>query len=195
MAWWVGPTNQFPEMGQHLEAKGLSHAATLTGMALDLLTLDEQTSMPPGLTISVVDNVDALGAWCQIMNSVSEFPDFACTAWLEMYQDIGIINNPQWRLYLGCHNGTPVSTSSLFLGAGTAVIHGVTTLPEFRDRGFGYAMTHYPLLGARSQGFRVGVLFSSEMAVSIYRKMGFQEHGRGDIYLWQPAEGESMGQS
>ena len=85
-------------------------------------------------------------------------------------------------------NGTPVGTSELFLGAGVAGIHGVTTLPEYRGRGIATAMTYAPLLHAREQGYRVGVLFSSEMAIDIYRKMGFQEYGQGDIYMWQPEE-------
>ena len=191
MGWWVGPFNPFPGMGQLLEARGLFHAATLTGMAVDLLTLDETASMPPGFTISEVTDAEHLETWCRIMTDVSEFPDFAQTAWLEMYQDIGIIDNPQWRLYMGTQNGTAVSTSALFLGAGVAGIHAVTTLPEYRGRGIGHAMTHSPLLDARSQGYRVGVLYSSEMAVNIYRKLGFQEYSQGDIYVWQMPDGES----
>ncbi len=191
MGWWVGPSNPFPNMGQRLEAKGFSHAATLTGMAVDLQTLGETESKPYGFTISEVKDADALVTWCQIMTEVSEFPDFAQSAWLEMYQNIGIIDDPRWRLYLGSHNGTAVSTSQLFLGAGVAGIHAVTTIPGFRGRGFGHAMTHSPLLGARSQGYRVGVLFSSEMAVNIYHRLGFQEYGRGEIYLWQLPEVES----
>ena len=188
MAWWVGPSDPVPDMAQHLEAKGFFHAATLTGMAVDLQTLGESPSMPHGFTISKVNNANDLETLCQIMTEVSGFPDFVQTAWLEMYRGMGIINNPLWRLYLGNQDGTPVSTSALFLGAGVAGIHGVTTQPEYRGRGIGYAMTHAPLFEARSLGYRVGVLFSSEMALGIYRKLGFQEYGDGNIYLWQPQE-------
>ena len=47
-------------------------------------------------------------------------------------------------------------------------------------------MTYTPLLGPRTEGYRVGVLFSSEMAVDIFRNIGFQEYGQGNIYMWQP---------
>jgi ribosomal protein S18 acetylase RimI-like enzyme len=186
MAWWVGPSDPVPGMGKHLEAKGFVHAATLTGMAMDLWTLDEPASIPQGFTISKINNAHDLETWCQIMTEVSEFPDFARTAWLEMYQGIGIIEDPLWRLYLGSKDGTPVSTSALFWGAGVAGIHAVTTQPDYRGRGIGNAMTLAPLLDSQSQGYRVGVLFSSEMATGIYRKSGFQEYGDGKIYLWQP---------
>ena len=186
MGWWVGPNNPTPDLGEYLEDQGWIHAATLTGMAMDLLALEEPASLPPGLTISQVNNADTLVTWCQIMTSVSEFPDFAAEAWWEMYRDIGMIEHPQWQLYIGSLNGTPVSTSSLFLGAGVAGIHAVTTLPEYRGRGIATAMTYPPLLDARNEGYRVGVLFSSEMATGIYSKMGFQEYGQGNIYMWQP---------
>jgi len=188
MAWWVGPSDPVPDMGQHLEMKGFFHAATLNGMAVDLQTLVEPASMPQGFTISKVNDSEDLETWCQIMTEVSEFPDFVQTAWLEMYQAMEIIDSPLWHLYLGSLDGTPVATSGLFLGAGVAGIHGVTTLPEHRGRGIGYAMTKLPLLDARSQDYRVGVLFSSEMALGIYLKLGFQEFGDGKIYLWQPQE-------
>ena len=187
---WVGPSNPFPEFRRHLEIKGFVHGAALTGMAIDLPTLDENAPRPRGLTISEVKNSDALVTWCQIMTTVSEFPDFAASAWVEMYREIGICEDPDWRLYVGDINGTPVGTSALFFNAGVAGIHSVTTLPQFRGRGIGTTLTQSPLLDARREGFQVGVLYASEMAVDLYRKLGFQEYCNGDIYLWQPAEGE-----
>jgi ribosomal protein S18 acetylase RimI-like enzyme len=157
-------------------------------MAMELQTLAEPASLPLGLTISTVKDDESLETWCQLMTSISEFPDFAAAAWLDMYRGMEIIDDPQWSLYLGSLDGTPVSTSALFLGAGVAGIHGVTTLPEYRGKGIATSMTYPPLLAAREQGYRVGVLFSSEMAIDIYRKVGFQEHGEGNIYMWQPEE-------
>ena len=46
-------------------------------------------------------------------------------------------------------------------------------------------MTLSPLVVARRDGYGIGVLFFSEMAVGIYRSLGFEEYGRGYIYLWQ----------
>ena len=191
IGWWIGPSEPVPDWGKRLEVKGFVHGTELTGMAVDLLALNEKSSMPPGFTISEVMNAETLGIWCQLMTAVSEFPDFAAAAWLEMYQDIGICNDPQWHLYIGNLNGSPVSTSALFFGAGVAGIHSVTTVSEFRGQGLGTAMTLSPLLDARGKGYRVGVLFSSEMAVDIYRNIGFQEYCKGNVYLWQPPDGKS----
>lgn len=191
MGWWVGLTNSDPGLGRLLEDQGWFHAATLTGMAVDLPALAESASLPPGLSISEVKDGESLETWCQVMTSVSEFPDFAAAAWLDMYREMEIIDDSRWSLYLGSFDGTPVSTSALFLGAGVAGIHAVTTIPEHRGKGIATAMTYPPLVDARDQGYGIGVLFSSEMAVNIYKKMGFQEYGEGQIYIWQP-EGDTQ---
>ncbi len=188
IAWWVGPSNSIPDLAKDLEGKGLVQGALLTGMAVDLHALDEKASAPQGFTLSKVSDADSLATWCQIMTQVSEFPDFAASAWLEMYQDIEVLDDPQFHLYLGKIDGTPVGTSELFLDHSVAGVHGVTTLPEFRGRGIGSAMTLSPLIDARNQGYAIGVLFSSEMAVGIYRRLGFHEYGKGYIYLWQEPE-------
>ena len=185
VAWWVGPSNPFPDLAKVLENKGLMPGAELTGMAVDLHDLDEKAAVPEGFTIGKVDDGDALATWCQIMTEVSDFPDFASSAWLEMFQEISVIDDPLWHLYMGKIDGTPVATSGLFLGGGVAGIHAFTTVPEYRGRGIGRAVTLSPLVVARRDGYGIGVLFFSEMAVGIYRSLGFEEYGRGYIYLWQ----------
>ena len=76
----------------------------------------------------------------------------------------------------------------MVVGGGVAGIHAVTTVPEFRGHGIGTAMTLSPLIDARRMGYAIGVLFSPEMAVGVYRRLGFQEYGKGYIYLWQESE-------
>ena len=188
IAWWVGPSNPMPDLAKGLEDKGLFQVAELTGMAIDLQTLEEKASAPQGFTVGKVKDGDSLATWCQIMTTVSEFPDFASSAWLEMFQEIGVLDDPLWHLYLGKIDGTPVGTSAVFSGGGVAGIHAVSTVPEFRGRGVGTAMTLSPLIDARRDAYEIGVLFSSEMAVGIYRSLGFQEFGKGYIYLWQEPE-------
>jgi predicted acetyltransferase len=51
----------------------------------------------------------------------------------------------------------------------------VATLPEARGRGIATAVTLAALREAQRQGETVGVLHASEMAYSVYRRMGFAE--------------------
>ena len=40
-AWWVGPSNPFSDLGERLKARGFVRGGELTGMAVDLLALNE----------------------------------------------------------------------------------------------------------------------------------------------------------
>jgi ribosomal protein S18 acetylase RimI-like enzyme len=74
----------------------------------------------------------------------------------------------------------------LFNGAGVASVYAVATLPAARGQGIGGAITLMPLLEAREMGYRYGVLFSSEMGVSVYERIGFRlTDARVNRYLWR----------
>lgn len=53
-------------------------------------------------------------------------------------------------------------------------------------QGIGSAITLAALETARHQGCRLGVLFSSLMAASMYEGLGFRRYGTGHCYLWSP---------
>jgi predicted acetyltransferase len=72
----------------------------------------------------------------------------------------------------------------VYYGAGVAGISSVATVPEARRKGVGSAVTLEPLKEARRLGYRIATLFSSEMAVSMYQKLGFKEYCRCSLYLW-----------
>jgi len=82
----------------------------------------------------------------------------------------------------------PVATSLLFLAAGVAGIYAVSTIPEARRKGIGAFMTQYPLVQARSKGYKIGVLQSSKVGVGVYRSLGFQEYCKISEYLWSPEQ-------
>jgi ribosomal protein S18 acetylase RimI-like enzyme len=92
------------------------------------------------------------------------------------------------RRYLARLGGTPVATATLFLGGGAAGIYNVATLPAARGRGIATAVTLAALREGRAQGARVGVLHPSEMARSVYRRLGFGECCTWDCYR-EPAPG------
>lgn len=54
MMWLVSPSTQPAELGHHLKAHGLTHLATIPGMAADLQTLPFSMLLPPAVTIEEV---------------------------------------------------------------------------------------------------------------------------------------------
>ncbi len=93
---------------------------------------------------------------------------------------------PEWRensvALLGRLDGRAVASAELFASAGVAGLYSVGTLPAVRGRGLGRAMTAAALREGRARGYRIGALQGTEMGVPVYRRLGFREYGRFEIY-------------
>jgi len=88
--------------------------------------------------------------------------------------------------WLYVEHGEPVATASLFLAAGVAGVYFVFTVEEARRQGIGTTITLAALREARGMGYETGVLGSSELGYSVYRRLGFEEHCRIGVYEWRP---------
>lgn len=142
------------------------------GMAMDLHTLPQSPSMTDGLDIHIVEDEAEMRTWAHVFTLGYGMPADWESAIFKLWFSLGLdfpVQN-----YLGYLDGKPISTSTVFYADGVAGIYDVATLPEARGRGLGTALTLAPLLDAREEGYRIGVLQSSEMGFSVYQKMGFK---------------------
>lgn len=89
------------------------------------------------------------------------------------------------RLFVGYVGERPVATSELTVSDEAVGIYGVATLMAYRRRGYGSALTAWPLLQAKAEGHRTAVLQSSEDGVRIYEALGFRAYG--EIVEYKPA--------
>jgi ribosomal protein S18 acetylase RimI-like enzyme len=66
-------------------------------------------------------------------------------------------------------------------------VYAVATLPSAQGKGIGAAITLSPLLEARDRdGYKYAVLFSTEMGVKVYQRIGFRVTDvRINRYLWR----------
>jgi len=76
--------------------------------------------------------------------------------------------------YVGYVGGMPAATSLRVRTSDVAGIYFVSTLPLFRRRGFGEAMTWQAIAEGRADGCTIGYLQASEMGRRIYQRMGFR---------------------
>lgn len=177
--WLIGPSSQPATLDQTLAAHGLRHTGDDPGMAIDLHQLNDDVSPPLGFIIKRVDDATALNIWCSFTDQVE-----LVNALTEFGMAVGFDRDRTLIHYLGWLHGKPVATASLVLGGGVAGIYNVMTIPEVQRQGIGSLMTVVPLQEARAMSYRIGVLQSTKMGVSLYRRLGFREYGSFRIYLW-----------
>ena len=180
--WITNPNTQPADLGTHLEAHGLNRVANLTGMAMELLALNERSPVPAGLTIERVRDVDRLRQWIHPIAISFCYSDLMTSVLCDLYARQGFEHDTPWRLYVGFLNGSPVSASLMLLAAGVAGIYRVATVPRARRQGIGTALALAPLREARSMGYHIGVLTADRTGLGIYRRLGFRAYCELGIY-------------
>lgn len=186
--WWVASTFTQPAgLGAKLVNRGLlPYEVDAPGMAVDLSTINTAVTTPDDFHITEVSTTEDLEAWVKTIIAGMEMPAFAAQSWFDATQKFGIGKTP-WRMYIGWLGDEPAAVSMSVLGAGVIGIIAVGVAPEARRKGIGAAITLKPLLDGRHQGYRVGVLFSTEMGFNVYKRLGFQQVCTVSRYLWRQA--------
>jgi GNAT superfamily N-acetyltransferase len=182
LSWWVGPASCPANLGAALEARGFTHEDTIPGMALDL---DRWAASPPPpeLRIERVDGPARQARYRRAFQRGFDLPDFFAEFFMKLYAAQGFALDAPRRYYLGLVDGEPVACSTLYLGAGVAGVYAVGTIPEWRGKGYGTALTTAPLQDARAFGYRVSILHASQTGLSVYRRMGFQTFCEFAVYV------------
>lgn len=85
--------------------------------------------------------------------------------------------------YLAYHHGIPVAASMVIKSKTIAALHWIGTVPEYRNQGFGYIITHATLADAQRHGCTDGVLFASTLGRPVYERIGFKEYALYKIYV------------
>lgn len=182
MLWSVNGSTRPLDLGELLQARGLTQAGTLTGMAVRLEALPDDLPTPSGFAVERVRDAAAFQRWRRAYVDGFEMPEGAARALVDCYTAIGFDDDLPFRHYIGVLGGETVASATLFLGAGVAGVWHVGTIPAARRQGIGAAMTLATLQDAHALGYAVGTLYASEMGTAVYRRMGFQEYGRAVQY-------------
>jgi GNAT superfamily N-acetyltransferase len=185
--WWVGPNSRPADLAVRLELHGLALARTMAGMAIDLEALDPRAANVVGLRIERVRGVDMQRLWAHCLGEGSGFGEAAVRALAELEPLLFDADYARKPRYIGFLSGRPVATSVLVPAAGLAGIYAVSTTPDARGRGIGAAMTVAPLLEARAQGCRLGILQATAMGHPVYRRLGFRNICEYRCYVQPPA--------
>lgn len=182
-AWWVGPCSRPLDLGARLERLGLRAAETELGMVARAAELPARLPAAKGLEIRRVRTLKELQDFVAVTAANWDPPDenvgrfFAAGAGVLLQADCPM------QLFVGYAGGVPAATSELFLSAGVAGIHMVSTGREFRRRGFGLAMTWTAARAGCEAGAELVALQASEMGRGVYERLGFR--GCGEFVEYQ----------
>jgi ribosomal protein S18 acetylase RimI-like enzyme len=170
-SWWVGPQDEPENLGELLQQHGLERHESELGMyvKLDELTID------PALRIERARTPQQLMHYAQV--NTANAHDEHIMVFYERVAQAALSADCPLRFYVGYEDHEPVATAECTLSGTTAGLYGVSTLDDYRGRGYGTAMTLFPLLDARRDGANVGILQASEAGENVYRRIGFREYG------------------
>ena len=180
-SWYVTPFTTPAAVGETLAACGLVREE-LANMAIALAALPETASVPAECTIEEVYGAERFDVWGRTYVTGLGMPPAMAAGALATLRRMPSGPGTLLRRYLARLGGEPVASATLFLGGGAAGIYNVATLPAARGRGIATAVTLAALREGQAQGARVGVLHPSEMARSVYRRLGFAECCTWDCY-------------
>lgn len=152
-----------------IEELGLERAMILPGMVRDI----DPSSLPPpstDLEVHPVTTGEERRDFAAIVTGAFGAPPGLLAPW------IGAIVGPSRRVsfYLGYTAGRPVCASLRVVTGRIAGIYLVSTLPEFRRRGFGAVMTWRAARDGYGEGCTVGYLQASGPGRSVYEQMGYR---------------------
>jgi ribosomal protein S18 acetylase RimI-like enzyme len=173
--WVVHPTAQPADLGERLLARGLKEDEIVTGMVADLEHLPEPSPVPAGIEVHEADDATDVRHVFELISWRWQIPPEAKDHHRALNQAFKVGRpDARVRCWLACREGVPVSKVVLNCAAGAAGIHGVATKPEARKMGLAGLLTIRALQAARQDGYRMAVLHSAPMAVSLYAKLGFE---------------------
>src|SRR5262249_5229345 len=75
--------------------------------------------------------------------------------------------------YIGYLGDTPATSGTLLDAGRTATIYDISTPPAFRRQGLGSAITYALMREIRNRGYAQTWIWSSNMAKSVYQKLGY----------------------
>jgi ribosomal protein S18 acetylase RimI-like enzyme len=150
-------------------------------MARSLEDLPPVPDLPPEVTIREVVTPEDLRIYVE-MQARRWQAEHEQSLLLEFNHWAGMGANSRRHRWLVFLDGRPVGKAFTSVVDDVVGLYGVSTEPEARGRGLATAVTITGLRAARGQGCRAAVLHSTEMAVGLYRGLGFEELCQIPIY-------------
>lgn len=180
--WWMFPGAKSATTIDLLKTEGFSFALGIPCMAADLRSLAPSAPCDASISVTQVANQEALNRWKEISFAGFDFPKDTRGSYARFVEAFNLRPDSRQRLFLASWNGQAAATSLLFLGDDAAGIYFVTTLSNYRKKGIALQLMRETLCHAKTAGARHATLQSTPDGLPVYRRAGFKEYCRVDIW-------------
>ena len=180
--WWIYPSGQSLETRRILQDAGLRLIEKVPCMAAALNDSVSDKQSPDNVTISPVKDKNDLLIWEDISFRGFAMPRRAREQYGTFVSSFDLGTQSPQKLFLAYCEGKPVATSLLFTHKNSAGIYYVSTLPAFRNKGFGLAITQGAMQAAMQDGFKNVILQATPLGAKVYIRTGFKEYCHAEIY-------------
>lgn len=180
--WWLYPRGDTPQTRDLLAGAGMDLIAQIPCMAADLDIKALEEKIPAQFTLVEVKSNDDLPLWADISFRGFQMPGRTREQYSAFVLSFAQGDQQAQKLFLAYVDGNPAATSLLFMNKETAGIYYVATLPEFRNKGLGYFVTLAAMRAAKNAGYKKIILQATLAGEKVYRRIGFQEICRAQIY-------------
>jgi GNAT superfamily N-acetyltransferase len=180
--WWVYPSGQGSRSRNFFESNGLKYLTAIPCLAFDLTLLPAAIHSESEGRVILVQNHKDLSLWEKLSFAGFEFTDNAEISYHRFVASFDINEQSPQKLFLAYMDGMPVASSILFINKDTAGIYFVSTLPAYRGKGIGLALTNYTMLYAKKLGLNLCILQASELGLNMYMRAGFNKYCDADVY-------------
>ncbi|MEO8394681.1 MAG: GNAT family N-acetyltransferase, partial [Chloroflexota bacterium] len=168
--WMVYPGDQPSDLGKRLEARGMPGGRGGNWLWMSLATLGARPAVPDGFRTEQVRDDAMMLEWLHATEAGFGGDE---SIFYAAYARHGYGVDAFSLHYIGYLDDIAVTSATLLDAGGCAAIYDVSTPPEFRGQGFGGAITHTLMREIQRRGYPESWMWSSDMAKSIYRKLGY----------------------
>lgn len=167
---WVTVTEPLVEdVGDQIAESGLTKAEEVNpGMIMP--SLAEIPSNETDAAISTVTDADLLDEFIETFATVFETP----LKYARQSNPSSLLEDEDIRMFIGRIDGEAVACGQFVRTGDVAGVYGVGVREKFRRQGIGEAMTWAVLRAGREAECQIGALQSTEIAYSLYQRMGFE---------------------
>ncbi len=173
-------------VADRLREAGFESHEAMPAMVVEIDSLSP-TALPAECTLDRVGSGPDGDEWAAVFSVGYELPPGVGAAFSPNAVDATTAADATIQYFAVRKGGRMVCTSLVCLAGGVAGVYCVATIPEERGQGLGAHATAEPLRLVRECGYAVGVLQSSPVGHSVYRKLGFTDVGEVPLYVKMPA--------